>query len=48
LGIAEWQYELQRTLPAEFVASLPSIEKIEAELSGDLVDVEFQRPGLED
>lgn len=47
LGIAEWQYELQRTLPAEFASSLPSIEAIEAELSGDLTDVGFRQPGLE-
>jgi YhcG PDDEXK nuclease domain len=48
LGIAEWQYELQRSLPAEFMSSLPSIEQIEAELGGDLADVDFQQPGLED
>jgi predicted nuclease of restriction endonuclease-like (RecB) superfamily len=48
LGIAEWQYELQRTLPAEFASSLPSIEAIEAELGGELADVGFRQPGLED
>jgi predicted nuclease of restriction endonuclease-like (RecB) superfamily len=47
LGIAEWQYELQRNLPAEFASSLPSIEAIEAELAGDLTDVDFRQPGLE-
>ncbi len=47
LGIAEWQYELQRTLPAEFASSLPSIEAIEAELGGDWVDLDFRQPGLE-
>jgi predicted nuclease of restriction endonuclease-like (RecB) superfamily len=34
LGIAEWQYELQKTLPPELTSSLPSIEEIEAELGG--------------
>jgi RecB family endonuclease NucS len=48
LGIAEWQYELQRTLPAEFASSLPSIEAIEAELGGELADVGFRQPGLEE
>lgn len=47
LGIAEWQYELQRTLPAEFASSLPTIEEIEAELGGDWVDLDFRQPGLE-
>jgi predicted nuclease of restriction endonuclease-like (RecB) superfamily len=47
LGIAEWQYELQRTLPSELVSSLPTIEEIEAELGGDLVDVGFRQPGME-
>lgn len=35
LGIAEWQHDLQRTLPPDLKSSLPSIEEIEAEL-GDL------------
>jgi predicted nuclease of restriction endonuclease-like (RecB) superfamily len=34
LGIAEWQHELQKTLPSELISSLPSIEEIEAELGG--------------
>ena len=35
LGIAEWQHDLQRTLPPDLKSSLPSIEEIEAEL-GDI------------
>jgi hypothetical protein len=34
IGIAD--YELTRALPKELASSLPSIEAIEAELSGDL------------
>jgi predicted nuclease of restriction endonuclease-like (RecB) superfamily len=34
LGIAEWQDELQKTLPTELTSFLPSIEEIEAELGG--------------
>jgi hypothetical protein len=41
LGIAEWQYELHRTLPAELMSSLPTIEEIEAEL-GQEMDLPLQ------
>jgi predicted nuclease of restriction endonuclease-like (RecB) superfamily len=47
IGIAEWQSEVQKNLPSAFISSLPSIEEIEAELAGDLTDVDFRQPGLE-
>lgn len=34
IGISEWQDAIQNSLPKEFKSSLPSIEEIEAELSG--------------
>ena len=35
IGVAEWESEIVKSLPAEFVSTLPSISEIEAELSGD-------------
>jgi hypothetical protein len=43
IGIAD--YELTRALPAELVSSLPSIEALEAELSGQLADPEDDEGG---
>ena len=43
IGISD--YELTRALPAELASSLPSIEALEAELSGDLVDDENEEGG---
>ncbi len=34
VGVANWETRLTRTLPRDLAASLPSIEEIEAELSG--------------
>ncbi len=34
IGVAEWQTQLTRSLPADLRASLPTIEELEAELSG--------------
>jgi len=34
LGVADWKKQLTETLPGELKASLPSVEEIEAELSG--------------
>lgn len=36
IAVAEWQTQLTESLPEELRGSLPSIEEIEAELSGDL------------
>jgi hypothetical protein len=36
IAVAEWQTRLTDTLPDELRSSLPTIEEIEAELSGDL------------
>jgi len=35
IGVSEWKAEIVESLPAEFASTLPSIEEIEAELSGD-------------
>lgn len=35
ISVAEWETQLTRALPAELKGSLPTIEEIEAELSGD-------------
>lgn len=35
IGVAEWESEVVKSLPEEFVATLPSISELEAELSGD-------------
>ena len=35
ISVAEWETQLTRALPSELRGSLPSIEEIEAELSGD-------------
>jgi hypothetical protein len=34
MSIAEWQHEVQKSLPFDLKSSLPSIEEIEAELGG--------------
>jgi len=36
ISVAEWETQLTRALPQELEGSLPTIEQIEAELSGDL------------
>ena len=36
ISVAEWETQLTRALPQELAGSLPTIEQIEAELSGDL------------
>jgi len=36
ISVAEWETQLTRALPQELQDSLPTIEQIEAELSGDL------------
>ncbi len=36
IGVAQWQREITKSLPEEFKSSLPTIEKIEAELEGSL------------
>jgi predicted nuclease of restriction endonuclease-like (RecB) superfamily len=36
IGVAQWQREITRSLPEEFKSSLPTIEEIEAELTGSL------------
>jgi predicted nuclease of restriction endonuclease-like (RecB) superfamily len=38
ISVAEWETQLTRALPSELKGSLPSIEEIEAELSGDVGD----------
>ncbi len=38
ISVAEWETQLTRALPQELEGSLPTIEQIEAELSGDLGD----------
>lgn len=35
MGVANWAQQIQRTLPAEFKSSLPSVEEIESELQAD-------------
>jgi predicted nuclease of restriction endonuclease-like (RecB) superfamily len=35
VGVADWETRLTRTLPKDLAASLPTIEEIEAELSGE-------------
>jgi predicted nuclease of restriction endonuclease-like (RecB) superfamily len=48
LEIVEWQSEAWKdNWPSELRSSLPTIEEIEAELSGDLTDVGFRQPGLD-
>ncbi len=39
MGIAEWETKLTQSLPENLKGSLPSIEEIEAELSGDAVKI---------
>ena len=36
ISVAEWETQLTRALPQELAGSLPTIEQIEAELSGEL------------
>jgi hypothetical protein len=36
IAVAAWQTQLTESLPEELRGSLPTIEKIEAELAGDL------------
>lgn len=36
ISVAEWETQLTRALPQELRGSLPTIEEIEAELSGDI------------
>lgn len=38
ISVAEWETQLTRALPSELKGSLPTIEEIEAELSGDVAD----------
>ena len=38
ISVAEWETQLTRALPQELEGSLPTIEQIEAELSGDIGD----------
>ncbi len=40
IGVAQWERELTRSIPAELKSSLPTIEEIESELAGELVDDE--------
>jgi predicted nuclease of restriction endonuclease-like (RecB) superfamily len=40
IGVAQWQKEITRSLPEEFKSSLPTIEEIEAELSGEDIEGE--------
>ena len=35
VGVADWETRLTRTMPKDLAASLPTIEEIEAELSGE-------------
>ncbi len=39
ISVAEWETQLTRALPQELEGSLPTIEQIEAELSGELGDI---------
>jgi predicted nuclease of restriction endonuclease-like (RecB) superfamily len=36
IGVAQWERELTRSIPAELKPSLPTIEEIETELAGDI------------
>ncbi|MGX1160754.1 putative nuclease of restriction endonuclease-like (RecB) superfamily [Arthrobacter sp. SLBN-100] len=36
IGIAEWESEIVKSMPEEFISTLPSISELEAELSQDL------------
>ena len=38
IAVAAWQTQLTDSLPEELRSSLPTIEEIEAELAGDLLD----------
>jgi hypothetical protein len=38
ISVAQWETQLTQSLPESLKGSLPSIEEIEAELSGDLKD----------
>jgi predicted nuclease of restriction endonuclease-like (RecB) superfamily len=38
IGVAQWERELTKSLPAELKPSLPTIEEIEKELAGELTD----------
>jgi len=40
ISVAEWETQLTRALPQELEGSLPTIEQIEAELSGEMGDIE--------
>jgi len=42
LGVADWKKQLTETLPGELKASLPSVEEIEAELSGVVEEKEMK------
>jgi len=35
MGVAEWERQLTESLPENLKSSLPTIEEIEAELSGE-------------
>lgn len=41
ISVAEWETQLTRALPQELEGSLPTIEQIEAELSGELGDTDL-------
>jgi hypothetical protein len=43
MGISEWQHEIERSLPAEFKSSLPTIEELEIELETGLKQKGFQK-----
>lgn len=36
IGIAEWESEIVKSMPEEFISTLPSISELEAELSQDI------------
>lgn len=40
IGVAEWQTELTRSIPAELASSLPSVDELEAELADPWEDEE--------
>jgi predicted nuclease of restriction endonuclease-like (RecB) superfamily len=40
IGVAQWERELPRSIPAEMTPRLPTIEEIDSELAGELADDE--------
>lgn len=45
IGVAEWKTQLTESLPEELRGSLPSIEEIEAELGGEVVEPKPRKEG---